>query len=149
MRLYGKLVIVPNKSDGRLTALRRVSLMPSNVRGHNPLPLPLLGCLLMFAVHVNACTSALILHCNVTLPIFSRFVRLSGSFAPTRILPLRLFHRYARGFITRRLYDSSICEYDEIKDIFKRSKERWNVLFSFNGKNYRRKKLHNATKYTG
>lgn len=84
MRLYGKLVIVPNKSDGlgncitpRFVDGFERSGTSMQILSHPPpqppQPPPLRGCLLMFAVHVNACTSALILHCNVTLPIFSRF----------------------------------------------------------------------------
>lgn len=71
MRVHGKLVIVPNKSDGNcITTAFRWCL-----RMADPIPLP--ACLLMFAVHVNACATALILHCNVTSPIFSRFCPVS------------------------------------------------------------------------
>lgn len=102
MRVHGKLVIVPNKSDGNcITTAFRWCL-----RMADPIPLP--ACLLMFAVHVNACATALILHCNVTSPIFSRFCPVSLPAFPSLDIYIdvraciymytspRLFDRYAR-----------------------------------------------------
>lgn len=92
MRVHGKLVIVPNKSDGNcITTAFRWCLRMAD-------PIPLLTCLLMFAVHVNACATALILHCNVASPIFSR---LSLS------LPRYL---YTQIYIHGRLFDRRCLE---------------------------------------
>lgn len=97
MRVHGKLVIVPNKSDGNcITAAFRWCLRMAD-------PIPLLACLLMFAVRVNACATALILHCNVTSPIFSRFALslcqlplLTYMYIYIYTRSPRLFDRYAR-----------------------------------------------------